>query len=325
MRCVVTGAAGFIGSHLSEYLCGQGHDVIGIDSFTDYYDPALKRSNVDSLASMYRFELVQADVASATAAACIVEADVVFHLAGQPGVRASWDASFAVYAERNIVATQALLEAARRSSRVKRIVYASSSSVYGNQVDYPCLETTVPEPFSPYGVTKLAGEHLCRLYAANYGLPTVALRYFTVYGPRQRPDMAFSRFLSSALNRNPLTVTGDGTQIRDFTFVADVVRATVAAGQLDLPAGQVINVSGSESVTVNEVLRTLQRVVGTPIAVRHVPPIPGDVYRTGGSTDRAADLLDWIPRVDLETGLRAQAAWRKTTPKLTAATLVPVG
>src|SRR5579872_1548111 len=227
-RSIVTGAAGFIGSHLAERLIALGHDVVGIDSFTPYYDPTIKRANVAGLLNSPRFQLIEANLATADLEPIVAGADYVFHQAAQAGVRASWGSSFSGYTEYNVLATQRLLEALKEH-RPRKVVYASSSSVYGDAA-LPMRETARPQPVSPYGVTKLAAEHLCHLYWANYGVPAVSLRYFTVYGPRQRPDMGFNRFLRAALTGQPIHRFGDGEQTRDFTFVEDAVSATMAAG-----------------------------------------------------------------------------------------------
>ena len=308
MKCVVTGAAGFIGSHVAERLVSEGHDVTGVDAFTDYYDVSVKQRNLAKLRDEPRFTFVESDVMSDQGLRSLEGAEVVFHLAGQPGVRPSWESQFRTYVERNVLVTQAILEAARMSG-VGRIVYASSSSVYGNQPAYPCTESVKVQPFSPYGVTKLAGEHLCQLYSENYGLATVALRYFTVYGPRQRPDMAFSKFIRAALAGQPVTVTGDGLQVRDFTYVGDVVAATVAAGSAAVDSGTVLNISGGDSVTVLEVLDMLADAAEVDLRITQTPAVPGDVLRTGGSNDAARAVLGWTPRVGVKEGLRHQVEW----------------
>jgi nucleoside-diphosphate-sugar epimerase len=309
MRVVVTGAAGFIGSHVAAAALEAGHDVLGVDCLTDYYDPEVKRANLQRLAQHGRFEAAYVDLRSGDLVPLIDGADTVHHLAGQPGVRLSWSTGFDVYVGHNITATQRLLEAARQA-RVGRLVYASSSSVYGNAARYPTLESDLPAPHSPYGVTKLAGEHLCSLYAANWGVPTTVLRYFTVYGPGQRPDMGLHRFIAAALSGEPVPLYGDGEQVRDFTYVEDVVRANLAAATADLPAGTVINVSGGGSVTVNALLALLSEVSGRDLAVNRLPDQAGDVRRTGGSTERAQQLLGWVPKVGVAQGLRAQFDWQ---------------
>jgi UDP-glucuronate 4-epimerase len=308
MQVLVTGVAGFVGSHVAETLLGQGNRVRGVDAFTSYYDPAIKRANAALLQSRPGFELVEADLRTADLRSLLDGVQVVLHLAGQPGVRRSWASGFARYTEHNVLVTQRLLEAGR-GARLTRFVYASSSSVYGNAPAYPTTEDDLPRPHSPYGVTKLAAEHLCGLYAANYGLPTVSLRYFTVYGPRQRPDMAFTRFLSAALRDEPIPLYGTGEQVRDFTYVADVVAANLAAAEAPLAPGTVLNVAGGSAVTVNELLALVAELVGRPLRIEHLPEQAGDVAVTGGSTDRARALLGWRPTVDLRGGLGAQLSW----------------
>lgn len=309
MRVVVTGAGGFIGSHLAQAALEAGHDVLGIDCLTDYYDPQIKRANLARLAAHGRFEHVAADLGSADLRPLVDGADVVHHLAGQPGVRLSWSTGFDTYVARNVTATQRLLEAARES-RIGRLVYASSSSVYGNAARYPTRESDLPAPYSPYGVTKLAGEHLCALYAGNWGVPAVLLRYFTVYGPRQRPDMGLHRFIAAAVSGQPIPVYGDGEQVRDFTFVDDVVRANLAAAEADLPPGTTMNVAGGGSITVNQLVALLGEVSGRELEVSRLPDQAGDVRETGGATDRARELLGWEPKVTVAQGLRAQFEWQ---------------
>ena len=312
MKALVTGGAGFVGSTLSERLLSDGWVVASVDSLTDYYDTDIKRRNLASVMShnnATNFAFIQADLNSANLHELLSDVDVVFHQAGQPGVRKSWGADFDHYLSANIQATQRLLEAARESSRLKRLVYASSSSVYGDAETYPTSEFAVPQPRSPYGVTKLAAEHLCSLYAANYGVPTVSLRYFTVYGPRQRPDMAFTRFLSAALAEGEITLYGDGEQIRDFTYIDDVVEANVLAALRDVAPGTVLNVCGGSSVSVNDVLREIGRITGTAPKVRRYPAVAGDVRQTGGDSSHARKLLGWKPTRTVEEGLREQYRW----------------
>ena len=310
MKAMVTGAAGFIGSHLVERLLQQGDTVVAVDCLTDYYDLDQKRANLSGYEADAAVDVVLEDLADPSVLDRVADVDVVFHLAGQPGVRLSWDRNFTTYVERNIDRTQQLLEAAR-SVGLARLVYASSSSVYGNQPSYPVDEDAVPHPFSPYGVTKLAAEHMCSLYAQNYGLSTVSLRFFTVYGPRQRPDMAFSKFIRATLAGEPIKVTGDGTAIRDFTYVSDIVSALLAAGGADVAPGSVYNTCGTESVTVNDTIRLIGEAVGTEPTVERGPTVPGDVQRTGGISTAAEAELGWTAEVDLAAGLAQQAAWER--------------
>lgn len=310
MRAVVTGGAGFIGSTLTERLLAEGHEVTVLDALTDYYDPALKRRNLDAVGTG-RINLVREDLATADLDPLIEGADVVWHLAGQPGVRLSWD-GFQTYVSHNISATQRLLEAAKRVG-TPRLVYASSSSVYGNAERYPTLETDRPEPFSPYGVTKLAAEHLCVLYSANFGVPTVSLRYFTVYGPRQRPDMATHRLIECAIDQRPFPLFGDGTQERAFTYVGDVVDATYRAGVTpDVEAGSVFNVSGPFSCTLAQLIDLVGETVGQTVPLDHRPAEAGDASKTGGSTERIESALGWKASTSLADGVAEQVSWHRS-------------
>jgi nucleoside-diphosphate-sugar epimerase len=305
---LVTGAAGFIGSHLCERLLQKGHGVIGVDAFTDYYPRAVKEANLVGLRTHPEFRFVETDLVRADLAPVVAEADFIFHQAGQPGVRASWGKEFHLYLDHNIRATQQLLETVKGSARLRRLVFASSSSVYGQTEELPLREEFLPRPFSPYGVTKLAAEHLCSLYHANHGVPTVALRYFTVYGPRQRPDMGFHKFIQAALEDRPIAVYGDGEQTRDFTYVTDAVEANWLA--LDSPAiGQVFNIGGGSRSSLNQVLASLEEILGRPIRRERRPPQPGDVRHTWADTSRARSILGFFPRVSLREGLARQVEW----------------
>jgi UDP-glucuronate 4-epimerase len=311
VKALVTGVAGFIGSNIARRLLADGHDVVGVDALTDYYDPQIKRSNLRR-ADDPRFRFVEGDLNTLDLASLLADTEVVFHEAGQPGVRSSWGRDFGRYASDNICATQRLLEEARQSGSLRRFVYASSSSVYGNAERYPTEETDRPQPVSPYGVTKLAAEHLCSLYAHNYGLPTVSLRYFTVYGPGQRPDMAFTRFVHAG---SPIQLYGTGEQIRDFTYVDDVVEANLRVGDADtaqVPAGAVYNVAGGSSVSMNEVLELLGTISGKEVRVERSAAVPGDVLRTGGTTDAIRRATGWDPKVGLREGLEEQYRWATT-------------
>ncbi len=302
---VVTGAAGFIGSHLSEALVERGHDVVGVDAFTDYYDPAIKRANLAKLANHPRFRLLEVDLGAADLSVLPADARWVFHLAAPPGGRASWGAEFAAYAHHNVLATQRVLER-YRGSEVERVVVSSSSSVSGDAERMPTSETDLPRPYSPYGVTKLAAEHLALLYGRNFGLPVAALRYFTVYGPRQRPDMGFTRFLTALRDGKPLPLYGDGGQTRDFTYVADAVEANLAAAER---GRGVYNVGGGSRVSVTRVLELLEVITGRRVKLDRLPPQPGDPRDTGADISRAEKELGWSPRVALEEGLARQWAW----------------
>ncbi len=311
MRAIVTGAAGFIGSHLAERLLERGHEVVGIDGFTDYYAREIKESNVASLRTRARFTFFETSIAAAPWDTLLEGVTHVFHLAAQAGVRKSWGGDFALYTTLNIDATQVLLEACV-DRPLERLVYASSSSVYGDGVPIPMREDTRPRPLSPYGVTKLAAEHLCLLYHANYGVPAVALRYFTVYGPRQRPDMAFHRFLRGLLTAEPLHLYGDGEQTRDFTFVEDAVSATVAAGERGTP-GEVYNVGGGSRVSMNDVIEVMARRTGVTPDVHREATQRGDMRDTFADTTRARAALGFSPRVTLEDGINAEYQWLAST------------
>jgi UDP-glucose 4-epimerase len=307
-RALVTGCAGFIGSHLTERLLAEGVTVTGADCFTDYYDPALKRANLATALKDPRFTLLELDLGDADLAR-LPEVDVVFHQAAQAGVRASWGAEFSTYVHHNVLATQRLLER-YRGAPLERFVYASSSSVYGDAERYPTDEGMVPRPFSPYGVTKLAGEHLALLYGRNFGMPVSALRYFTVYGPRQRPDMAFHRFCKAMLHGQSLAVYGDGRQSRDFTFIADAVEANVRAWRRSAPQG-VYNVGGGSQVELLDAIHILARALGVTPKLDYQPRQPGDPLRTRADADRMASDLGFSPRVGIEEGLAAEAAWAR--------------
>ena len=317
-RVVVTGAAGFIGSHLSERLLSAGHDVVGIDSFTDYYERSRKERNLEVARRDPRFTFEELDLVDADLRRVLKGAAVVYHLAGQPGVRPSWGSQFERYLRDNILATQRLLEGIKET-RVGRLVFAGSSSVYGDAEMFPTKESALPRPVSPYGVTKLAAEHLTHLYTRNFGIPSVSVRYFTVYGPRQRPDMAFSRFMQAITDHEEIEVFGDGEQTREFTYVSDAVEGTVKAATADV-VGQVFNLGGGSRVTVNRVLATLEEISGIKARRHDLPAAPGDPRHTGASINLARERLGWEPRVPLREGLTKQWQWfqetrgRKATP-----------
>lgn len=311
MKTLVTGCAGFIGSHLSEALLSLGHQVTGIDCFTDYYPRAIKESNLARLRDSSAFTLVESDLLEADLPRLLDGTDYLFHQAAQAGVRASWGGSFQVYTQNNILATQRLLEAARGSA-IKRLVYASSSSIYGDAVELPVRETALPRPVSPYGVSKLAAEHLCHLYWVNYGVPTVSLRYFTVYGPRQRPDMAFNKFIRALLADQEIVIYGDGAQTRDFTFISDAVAANLACMEAPV-AGEVFNIGGGSRISVNRVLEILGEVSGREVKVRHIETQKGDVRHTYADTTRAREALGFQPKVSTEEGLRQEYEWLEKT------------
>jgi len=315
-RVVVTGCAGFIGSHLAEALLSLGCRVTGVDAVNDYYDPALKRENLAEYAGHENFTFIERDLIDLDAVELLAGARACFHVAAQAGVRASWGAYFDEYADRNIRATQRLLEACLDpavSGGLKRFVYSSSSSVYGDRDDLPLAETALPRPHSPYGVTKLAAEHLCGLYSANFGVPTTSLRYFTVYGPRQRPDMAFRKFLEAAFDRRPWIVFGDGSQTRDFTYVADAVRANLLAVGPDVPC-VVANVGGGERIRLADALDLMRDLLreaapGLTPTVEHRPVEKGDVRDTWADPGHAAAVLGYRSTVPFAEGLARMTAW----------------
>jgi nucleoside-diphosphate-sugar epimerase len=315
---VVTGVAGFIGSHLAEALIDHGHEVVGIDCFTAAYPPAEKRRNLERLLRHPAFRLVEGDLVTLALDAWLEGATAVFHQAAQPGVRSSWGRDFSIYVHHNVTATQCLLEACARIG-VPRLVAASSSSVYGDAPVYPTTEESVTRPVSPYGVTKLASEHLCLAYARPgvSDLEVATLRYFTVYGPRQRPDMAFRRFLEAAYAGEPVVVYGDGEQTRDFTYVGDAVRANLLAMSAPIQA-EAINVGGGRRVSLNEVLDLVGRCTGRRLQVVRAPVQAGDARHTGADGTRAEALLGYRPEVTLEQGLTEQASWLASTLRRTA-------
>jgi len=306
LRCLVTGVAGFIGSHLAERLISLGHEVVGVDRFSDYYPRSYKERNLSSLRDAPRFRLEVQDLAACSLDPLLEGCEVVFHQAAQAGVRASWGDSFDAYLRDNVLSTQRLLEAAKRLGSVRKIVYASSSSVYGDTTALPMRETSPTAPHSPYGVTKLGAEHLSELYRKNFGLKTASLRYFTVYGPRQRPDMGFHQFIEATLDGKPIVVFGDGEQTRDFTFVRDIVEANVRAGLGD--AEGVFNIGGGSRVTLNQVLATLGELVGT-IHIDRRARQAGDVTHTWADVTAAQNALAYAPTVPLREGLALQVEW----------------
>lgn len=306
---IVTGAAGFIGSHLVEALLEQGERVIGIDHFNDYYDPTLKRKNIIAAEAHPNFQLIEASVEALNWSVLLEEVDVVYHQAAQAGVRASWGEGFRLYTDRNVNATQILLEAAKEAPQLKRIVFASSSSIYGDAETLPTTEDLCPRPVSPYGITKLAGEHLCRLYFQNFGVPVVSLRYFTVYGPRQRPDMAFHLFMKAVLENRPIRIYGDGQQTRDYTFVKDAIAANLAAASAPDVAGEIFNIGGGSRVVLTDVIDTLEQITGISIQREHIEKARGDARHTAADTSKAARLLDYHPQVPLTEGLTQEWQW----------------
>jgi UDP-glucose 4-epimerase len=314
MKALVTGAAGFIGSHLAGLLLDRGAEVTGLDCFTDYYARSIKEANLADNRGRGRFRFVEARIQDADLPALLDGVTHVFHLAAQAGVRKSWGRDFRTYTENNVEASQQLLECCV-GLPLERFVYASSSSIYGDNTAIPMREDARPQPVSPYGVTKLAAEQLCYLSHVNHGVPATSLRYFTVYGPRQRPDMGFHRFIRAAIAGDAISLFGDGEQTRDFTFVADAVAATAAAGTRGVP-GRAYNIGGGSRVSINEVLEMIGRVAGAPLTVRREPAQKGDMRDTFADTSLAKADLGFAPAVTLEEGIEAEYRWLSTTPAL---------
>jgi len=311
VKAVVTGVAGFIGSHLVESLLDDGHDVLGIDCFVDHYPRVIKERNLARARDHRAFRFVEGRLQDQDLAALLGGAEQVFHLAAQAGVRASWGRDFSLYTDHNVLATQRLLEAAVAASK-PRLVYASSSSVYGDSPTLPLREDSHCHPVSPYGVTKLAAEHLGQLYHKSHALPVVSLRYFTVYGPRQRPDMAFHRFLAAAREGTPIHLYGDGEQTRDFTYVLDIVAATRAAAVSGRP-GAVYNVGGGERVSLNQVLRTIEGITGRRLETLREEPQKGDMRDTFADTTAARRDLGFRSNMALGDGLAREWDWLRST------------
>ena len=316
---LVTGCAGFIGSHLAETLLSEGYNVIGVDCLTPYYSQKIKQHNLSLLLKDDRFKFVKLDLSTSSIddlVQLVGKVDAVVHEAAQPGVRGSWGFGFEEYVRHNVLATQKLLEACIKAGNIKRFVFASSSSIYGNVREVPIREGVYPRPYSPYGVTKLAAESLCRAYFENYGLPVVMLRYFTVYGPRQRPDMAFHRFIRAMLEGRPIKVYGDGTQMRDFTYVIDVVKATILAleGCKDVD-GEIINIGSGKPVPLIDAIRTIADIIGVEPRIKFVEPQKGDVKTTHADISKANKLLKWSPRTKLREGLEKEVTWLRQVLK----------
>jgi UDP-glucuronate 4-epimerase len=308
MRALVTGCAGFIGSHLTEALLAGGAEVVGVDCFNDNYGRGQKLHNLETARGWDEFDFVPVDLSRGELHDLVEDCDTVYHLAAEPGVRSSWGLRFDQYLRNNVLATQLLLEATRDQPG-KRFVYASSSSIYGEAEGLPTSEDATPRPHSPYGMTKLAGEHLCTLYHGNHGVDAVMLRYFSVYGPRQRPDMAFNRFCRAAVAGEPITVFGDGRQTRDFTYVADVVAATRAAAAASGVSGQVFNVGGGSRIALADAIEMIGDLNGRPLEVQNLPMQDGDVRDTGADTALARDAIGYAPATEFADGLRAEFDW----------------
>lgn len=305
MKALVTGCAGFIGSTLTDRLLNDGYEVIGIDRFSDYYSKELKRENLSLAMSHPKFTLIEKDIVEMKD---FPDVDYVFHLAAQAGVRASWGESFAIYTRDNIQATQRLLEFYKESG-IRKFVYSSSSSAYGN-VGLPMHEEMRTQPVSPYGVTKLAAEDLCYLYWKNYSVPTVSLRYFTVYGPRQRPDMGIHKFFSAILNGEEVTVYGDGSQTRDFTYIDDAISANILAAIISV-SGEVCNIGGGNRISVIDLIRTIEEITGTVARIRYSDEQKGDVSDTWADTRKSSEILGWQAQVRVHEGLVRYRDWLK--------------
>ena len=306
-RSLVTGVAGFIGSHLAERLIKEGHKVVGVDCFTDYYARSIKEENIKGLLHEPHFTFFEANLLEANLRELLIGVDYIFHQAAQAGVRSSWGVEFEVYTSHNVVATQRLLEVCK-GVRIKRFIYASSSSVYGDSEELPLREQSPLKPVSPYGVTKLAGEYLCYSYFKNFRIPVISLRYFTVYGPRQRPDMAFHKFIKAILHGENIEIYGDGEQTRDFTFISDAIEGNILAMRSDA-VGEVFNIGGGSRVSVNEVLDSMQKIAGKSARIVYRDVQKGDVRHTLADTSKTKKYLGYVPRVDLITGLTKEWKW----------------
>jgi len=306
-RYLVTGAAGFIGSHLCRRLLRDGYWVTGVDCFTDYYPRWYKEKNVADLVDNARFQLIEQDINDIDCRELLERNEIVFHVAAQAGVRASWGSSFKAYIRHNIETTQRLLEAAK-SVPLKKFLYASSSSVYGSCPDLPMSEISHLFPYSPYGVTKLAAEHLCSLYFRNFGVPTASFRFFTVYGPGQRPDMAFHKFLKAAIEDRPLTIFGDGSQTRDFTYIDDIIDGLVSAISLSQP-GEIYNLGGGHRKKLFDIFSILEKVCEQKLRLQSQDRQKGDAAHTYADIRKAQEHLGFSPETSLETGLRHEWNW----------------
>jgi nucleoside-diphosphate-sugar epimerase len=306
---IVTGAAGFIGSHLAEALLKQGERVIGIDNLNDYYEPRLKQRNLSVLQEYPDFSAITEEIESLDWPVLLEDVQFLYHQAAQAGVRASWGSSFRQYTERNINATQIILEAAKEAKSLQRLVFASTSSVYGDAETLPTAESTCPQPISPYGITKLAAERLCQLYYQNFQVPVVMLRYFSVYGPRQRPDMGFHKFFRAVLQGEAIPIYGDGQQTRDFTFVGDVVAANLAAAGNPAAVGEVFNIGGGSRAVLAEVLAEMEAIVGQPIRRNYLDKARGDARHTAADVTKAREILGFQPQVSLKQGLKLEWEW----------------
>jgi nucleoside-diphosphate-sugar epimerase len=313
MRALVTGAAGFIGSSLVDRLLNDGHDVVGLDCFTTYYDIQIKKRNISEALKNPNFSLLEVDLSRPLDPNLLAGISHIYHQAGQPGVRASWDTGFSRYVECNITATQKLLELARKSNELVSFVAASSSSVYGSPERFPTSEDDLPCPVSPYGVTKLASENLCTLYGEEFGVPIVSLRYFTVYGPRQRPDMAMNRIIDSVMFQREFKMNGSGDQIRDFTFVDYVIDSLLLVSkymQNQSKPKRVFNIGGGVQASLGEVVSLVEEFCGSKMKTTILENAKGDPLRTSADCDRARKLLEWKPKTELRSGLEQMINWQ---------------
>lgn len=311
-KAIITGVAGFIGSSLAETLLNQGQEVIGVDQLNDYYDVRFKRKNLAALQTFDNFHFIENDIQNLDWEDLLTDVSVVYHQAAQAGVRASWGTGFRDYTERNINATQIILEAAKNTGTLKRFVYAGSSSVYGNAETMPTPETVCPQPVSPYGITKLSAERMCWLYLNNFNVPVTSLRYFTVYGPRQRPDMAFHKFFKAAIDGTSIPIYGDGKQTRDFTFISDAIAANLLAATVPEAVGEIFNIGGGSRVILNDILDEIDEIVGKPIARDYGEKATGDARHTSADVTKAKTILGYNPKVQLSEGLRAEWEWIKS-------------
>ena len=308
MKCLVTGVAGFIGSHLAERLVKDGYNVTGIDCFTRYYSRKIKEKNIKNLLRRNNFKFIKGNLIEMNLDKVIKGVNYVFHQAAQAGIRGSWGNNFKIYTNYDVLATQKLLEATIKEPRIKKFLYASSSSIYGDVEEYPVKETALPKPLSPYGVAKLAGEHLTYLYWKNHGIPIISLRYFTVYGPRQRPDMAFYKIIKANMLNKTFPIYGSGEQKRDFTYIDDIINANILAMNSKY-VNQIFNIGGGTNITLNVAIKIIEGVLNKKTKVRIYSKQKGDVKQTLADISKAKRLLRYIPIVKIDDGLEKEIAW----------------
>ena len=312
---LITGVAGFIGSSLAEKLLKDNFKVIGIDSFTNYYSPHIKEKNIENCLKHSNFSFIHQDLDTLDLSTIFENTEYVFHLSAQPGARASWGKEFTTYVKNNISVTQKILESLKNNTTLKKFIFASSSSVYGNQSSKMNEETSLTRPVSPYGVTKLAAENLANLYFKNYGVPTISLRYFTVYGPKQRPDMAFTRFFYSIIKEQKLTIFGNGEQTRDFTYVDDVVKATVNAATSN-SVGEILNIGGGSVFSIVQIIEFMKEITGKELEIDFKKEQKGDVKHTSADISKSEKLIDYKPSIDIKYGLTQQYEYIKNNLNL---------